>query len=325
LIEAAVVHRSAESGGGPALGFANLGGMPAQPNRPASLTGRVFRGAEIIRRGLLTEDQLRSRAWIRVRHDVYADARLERDHELACRAALLRLPSGTVLAGPSAAVMHGIEHAAGFGDEVHVITPTAVRIGAQLKLRVHHLDLRAGEATSGPGLPKTSGTRTAWDVATWLSSQDAVSVIDGLLSGGLTTEAELTRLVHRNHGRRGWRLAREAFDLADAGAQSPAESVLRVRLVRAGLPRPTTQCPVPTMSGITLHPDLGWERWKVAVEYDGHWHGDPDQLHRDRKRLNLLAAEGWAVLHVTSQRLQRDMGAVIREVRAALAANGWRG
>ncbi|MEK8109080.1 hypothetical protein NKG94_38625 [Micromonospora sp. M12] len=34
------------------------------------------------------------RRLVRLRHDIYADARLERDHALACRAALLRLPPG---------------------------------------------------------------------------------------------------------------------------------------------------------------------------------------------------------------------------------------
>jgi hypothetical protein len=99
--------------------------MPTTPRRPAALYGRVFRGREAVRHGLITPDDLRSRAWIRVRHDVYADARLTRDHELACRAALARLRPTAVLAGPSAAFLHGVEHAAGYGDDVHVITPPA--------------------------------------------------------------------------------------------------------------------------------------------------------------------------------------------------------
>ncbi|HET6214619.1 MAG TPA: hypothetical protein VFE14_17270 [Micromonosporaceae bacterium] len=45
---------------------------------------------------------------------MYADARLDRDHELACRAVALRLPPGVAIAGPSAAYLHGIEFAAGY-------------------------------------------------------------------------------------------------------------------------------------------------------------------------------------------------------------------
>jgi very-short-patch-repair endonuclease len=114
------------------------------------------------------------------------------------------------------------------------------------------------------------------------------------------------------------------FGLADPGAQSPTESHLRVRLVLAGLPRPVAQHPVRGPSGLVLHPDLAWPQFRVAVEYDGQWHADPDQLTRDRYRLNQLVAAGWLVLHVTGRRLHREFPALVREIRAALVARGWR-
>ncbi|MDG4784192.1 hypothetical protein O7614_31520 [Micromonospora sp. WMMD961] len=111
--------------------------MPPRPYRPDALTWQVFRGSDAVRGGLLTEHQLRSAAWVRLRHDIYADARLERDHTLACRAALLRLPPGVLVGGPSAAHLHGIEHAAAFTEDVHVLVPRQLRVGAQRGLRVH--------------------------------------------------------------------------------------------------------------------------------------------------------------------------------------------
>ena len=62
----------------------------------------------------------------------------------------------------------------------------------------------------------------------------------------------------------------------------------------------------------------------MAVEYDGHWHAETDQLHQDRRRLNKLVLAGWTVLHVTSRRLYNDFPAVIGEVKSALYAKGWR-
>ena len=112
--------------------------------------------------------------------------------------------------------------------------------------------------------------------------------------------------------------------LADATAQSPAESRLRVRLVLAGLPRPVGQHPVRVGGGRVLHPDLAWPRWRVAVEYAGLWHADVDQFHRDRRRLNMLVAAGWTVLHVTSRRMSADFPAVVTEIRTALFRAGWR-
>jgi hypothetical protein len=145
-----------------------------------------------------------------------------------------------------------------------------------------------------------------------------------MLGLGVLQPTELAEMVERRRGGRGWLSAARAFDLADCRAQSPPESQLRVRLILAGLPRPVAQHPVPCPSGVLLHPDLAWPQFRVALEYDGQWHADPDQLHRDRQRLNLLVSAGWIVLHVTSRRLANDFPGIAREVRAALAAGGWR-
>jgi hypothetical protein len=286
-------------------GPGSLTGMAASPRRPAALNRHVFRGSEAVSRGLLTRGDLRSSAWVKIRHEVYADARLTLDHELACRAALVRLPAGTVVAGRSATFRHGVRHAATYADDVHVVAPASVRIGAQRGLRVHHVDLAPGETTGGD-VPATSPARTVWDVARWLDPIEAVPIVDSLLGMHLVTRQTLADRVERGAGRRGCQRARLVAELADPGAQSPAESRLRVRLMLAGLPRPVTQCPVRIGPSLVLHPDLGWPQWRVAVEYDGHWHADAEQLHHDRRRLNQLVAAGWTVLHVTSLRLRAD-------------------
>ncbi|WP_229400973.1 DUF559 domain-containing protein [Micromonospora okii] len=433
--------------------------MPPKHVRPEALTWDVFRGSDAVQRGLLTRHQLRGASWRRLRQDVYADSRLPRDHGLACRAALLRLPPEALVAGPSAAYLHGVAHAAAFTDDVHVLVPRSARIDSQAGIRVHTVGAActlapvpvgpspagpAGDALAGgplannglaldglaldglaldaspptgsglatgdapalgdilvtgsvstgdavefngglatgsrasggsmatgsrasggsmatgsrasggsmatgsrasggsmatggratggsmatggraTGIRRTLPAQAAWESAVWLDPVPAVAIVDSLLGMGLTTPAALTAIAEQSADRPGGRRARWVFGLADAGAQSPAESRLRVRLVLAGLPRPVTQHPVPGASGRVLHPDLAWPDLRVAVEYDGQWHADADQLHRDRQRLNHLVGAGWVVLHVTSQRLQRDFPSVVREVRAALVARGWR-
>ncbi len=64
--------------------------------------------------------------------------------------------------------------------------------------------------------------------------------------------------------------------------------------------------------------DLAFPEQRVAVEYDGAWHGDPGQLTRDRRRLNALVAAGWTVLHVTAADLRQPEDLVAR-VAALLA------
>lgn len=357
--------------------------MPPPPHRPGVLAWQVFRGSDAIRQGLVTEHQLRSSAWLRLRHDVYADARLERDHALACRAAALRLPPEAVVAGPSAAYLHGVEHAASFADDVHVLVPRAMRLGPQRGLRVHSM----GPATSpsyasarsrgtggGPGtavgqpavrrdvpvrpaagnlstavrppaggwrtavLPSPGGLRVAdlrtagvpvatdptsaaWETAVWLEPLRAVGIVDSLLRQGSTSREALADVADRNADRPGGRRARWVFGLADPGARSPAESELRVRLVLAGLPRPAARHPVRVASGLVLHAGLAWPAYRVAVARDGQ-HAEAGGGHLDR--IATLVGAGWLVLPVTGRRLRQDFPGVLREVRAALGARGWR-
>lgn len=303
--------------------------MPPQPHRPAELAWQVFRGSDAIRRGLLTRHQLRGASWVRLRQDVYADARLDRDHQLACRGALLRLPPGALIAGPSAAYLHGVHHAADFDGDVHVLVPRSARVDSQPGLRVHHVGpdappIPAPPADADQPLPCTGSAECAWETAVWADPVRAVGIIDTLLGGGLTSRQALTAVAARNAGRPGGRRAEWVFGLVDPAAQSPPESHLRVRLVLAGLPRPVAQHPVRLPSGVVLHPDLAWPQFRVAVEYAGHRHSAADQLHRDRQRLNVLVGAGWLVLHVTSRRLYRDFPTVAREIHTALDARGWR-
>ena len=149
-------------------------------------------------------------------------------------------------------------------------------------------------------------------------------VIDGLLARRLTDRAALREYALNRAGRRGWRSLLRAVDLADPGAESPQESRARVRLVLAGLPCPETQYVVADAGRFVARLDLAWPQFKVAVEYDGLWHDDPEQFHRDRRRLNQLLGGEWIVLHLTARRLRDDFDGFVAEVRAALRTRGHR-
>ncbi|TYB35607.1 hypothetical protein FXF50_23255 [Micromonospora sp. AP08] len=361
--------------------------MPPHPHRPPELAWQVFRGSDVVRRGLLTRHQLRGASWVRLRQDVYADARLDRDHTLACRAALLRLPPGTLLAGPSAAHLHGVVDAAGFRDDVHVLLPASARADAQPGVRVHQApssperigllapataaagpanttrngpaDGPANTTTPGgnhptiglpsstavvataiaepgpvggePGLPGGPGRLLrsepavcAWESAVWSDPVRAVGIVDALLRMGRVSRTDLAEVADRNAGRPGGRRARWVFGLADPGARSAPESHLRVRLLLAGLPRPVARHPVRGPSGLVLHPALAWPEFRVAAEHDDPWHADPDRLDRDRQRCHQLQAAGWLVPRMTGGRLDRDFPVLVRDIRGALVARGWR-
>jgi hypothetical protein len=299
--------------------------MRTTTSRPDPLAWTVFRGTQAINDGLITAKALRSQAWVRLRYDVYADARLEQDHRLVCQAAALSLPADAVMAGRSAALLHGVDHAATFHDPVHVIVPPDSTFFGRAGLVVHRVVVDAGHLDPVSVPPRTTALRTAWDVAIWHDLPAAVSIVDVLLRLGVVDGRDLAALAAAAPSPRGARRAAQVFGLADGRAQSPPESQLRVRLILAGLPTPVPQCPVTVAAGLVVHVDLGWEEYRVAIEYDGQWHAEPDQLHLDRRRLNRLQAAGWIVLHATSVRMGRAFPGLTAEVRDALRSRGWSG
>ncbi|MGS2618144.1 endonuclease domain-containing protein [Micromonospora sp. LZ34] len=292
--------------------------MSREPRRPAELVGQVFYSREAIQRGLLTKNDLRTSAWRRLFHNVYADARLEISHRTRCRAAASWLfPPGCAIAGRSAVALHG-GATCGPDDDVEVVVEPSTRFGPLAGLLIHVAPWREGEVSRIDGVPVTTVERTCWDVACWLDVIDAVALIDSLGHVGAVGRAELERYLMMRRGERGSRRFAEAISLTDPGAESLPESRLRVRLIKAGLPRPVTKHVITRAGRFVARVDLAWPELKVAIEYDGLWHHDPAQFHHDRQRLNRILGDDWIVLHVTSERMREDFAGFLMEVRAAL-------
>ncbi len=292
--------------------------MPVPPRRPARLRGQIFRGSQAVSQGLLTRAELRSSAWQHLFKDVYADARLTVSHPARCAAAARWLiPSGGAIAGRSAAALFGAGHV-GTREPLDVLVPTARRFGPVAGLAVHTAVLPGTDVVLRSGVPVTTPERTCWDLAQWLRVDDAVALVDVLVRRRLVDPARLRERALRRTGERGWRRMLQVADLTDGGAESPPESRLRVRLVLAGLPAPVTQFVVERGGAFVARLDLAWPLWKIAIEYDGIWHHDPEQLHRDRRRLNRLVGDDWIVLHLTSKRFATDFDGFLAEVRHAI-------
>ncbi|MFD6754183.1 hypothetical protein [Micromonospora gifhornensis] len=292
--------------------------MPTSARRPSQLRGRVFRGSRAVARGLLTRGELRSKAWRTIFRDVYADAQLTVSHRTRCRAAARwLLPPGAAIAGRSAAALFG----AGFvadAEPLDVLVPAGQRFGPVAGLAVHTAEVDRFEVQSHDGMSVTTPLRTCWDLAQWLDLEESVVVVDRLLGRRLVRPEQLRDLAHNRRGARGWKRMLRVAELADAGAESAQESRLRVRLVLAGVPQPVTQFVVQRDGRFIARVDLAWPHLRIAVEYDGLWHDDPEQLHRDRRRLNRLLGEDWIVLHVTARRLREDFDGFLTELRQAI-------
>ncbi|MGC5052981.1 endonuclease domain-containing protein [Micromonospora sp. DT48] len=292
--------------------------MPVSPRRPAQLRGRIFRGSEMVARGLLTRTELRSKAWRQLFRDVYADSHLTVSHRTRCQAAArLLLPTGAAVAGRSAAALFGVRGVAA-DEPIDVLVPTGRRFGPVSGLVVHTAELGSDEIILRDDVPVTSPERTCWDLAQWCPVEEAVATVDQLAARGTVRLDQVAAYARCRIGLRGWRRLLRVVELADAGAESIPESRLRVRIVLAGLPRPVTQFVVTRGGRFIARVDLAWPQLRVAVEYDGLWHDDPEQFHRDRRRLNRILGEDWIVLHVTAKRMREDFDGFLTELRQTL-------
>lgn len=166
----------------------------------------------------------------------------------------------------------------------------------------------------------TTPARTAVDLARTLPRLDVLPVLDAALASGACTPASLAAELERHVGLPGVRQARELVPLADARAESPQESRLRLRCHDAGLPRPTLQLPVLDARGRPCRwLDLGWEEAQVGLEYDGEEGHDGRQRRRaDRRRHNFLQADEWAMFYATDLDVYRYFTELTTKVAAAV-------
>jgi len=154
------------------------------------------------------------------------------------------------------------------------------------------------------------------------SLDEMVEVGDGFLRRRqpLLTFDDMALAVSACTGRPGIAIAHKAMKWVRPGTDSMYETVTRLLLIHAGLPEPQINlevfCPSRRM---TFHLDMGYEKEKLGVEYDGQVHvGSRDQMDIDANRRRILQDEGWMVISVTAAQL-RTPEHIVRSVASALS------
>ena len=181
-----------------------------------------------------------------------------------------------------------------------------------------HPHSRRGPLGSGTwcGVPVTSRERMAFDLVARHGVEAGASHLDAAARQG---SVDLPALASWLEGRHDDDVvaAREACALADPRAESPPESVCRVRLLRAGF-AVVPQHRVCAGQRFVARVDLALVDRRIAIEHDGRWHGAlAAQLDEDRRRLNALREAGWIVVHVTAATLA-ERGALEDAVHRAV-------
>jgi very-short-patch-repair endonuclease len=272
-----------------------------------------FVGTEALARGAVSARALQ-RKYDRVYRNVYVPKGSELTPAKRAMAAWLWAGRHSTLAGLSAAAMHGTKW-------IDPSLPAELyrRNGKPVEgILIHRDELFDDERQLVRGISVTTPPRTAFDLGRRRGRTLALVGVDALANATGLPAPAVEKLIERHAGARGLRQLREVVELMDGGAESPQETRTRLVLVDAGLPRPQTQ--------IVVAPwriDMGWEEFKVGVEYDGqqHW-TNPVQHTRDIDRHADLVARGWLIVRVSADMLRNRRDVIVSRTCAALRQAG---
>ena len=220
-------------------------------------------------------------------------------------------------------------------DVYHLIRPEGAAHLDRPHVIVHRMKLYEDEVTRIDGVPVTTPARTWLDMAELLSVDEIVAMGDHCVrvprpefegrDMPLCSIRDLQRTIDRHRGKRGLRKAKEALELIRVGSDSPQETMLRLAIVRAGLPEPELNVPIISEDGARHHePDLSYRKYKIGIEYDGEHHGEEGQIARDITRSERYAALGWTEVRISKRHMLNDAKPAPAKVLVALAQAGWR-
>lgn len=169
-------------------------------------------------------------------------------------------------------------------NDVEVITKKSVsrvRISGVVNRRIHDDLFRASTID---GIPVVSPVLAMFMSANYIGADDVTVMLDAMLTASdvyrdlrfgsrphLLPE-HLPELLQKFRRMTGVGAVRSACEVARAGVESPMETVLRLKLIAAGLPEPVIQPVIRLANGGEYRPDLGYPGANTYLNYDGQHH-----------------------------------------------------
>ncbi|MHA6801722.1 endonuclease domain-containing protein [Bounagaea algeriensis] len=289
--------------------------MVKKPLLPQTNTSGLFTRTEALAAGWTDRDLRRNPEIYRVIHGVYAHLGARLTHRLKCEAVSMCFPPDAVITGRSAATLLGVE-LAGPHTPVEVVVNGNRYVNRRYGTRCWAVRTYPREHRPWQGIRLATAPRACLDLLSRHPLKIGVPGVDAMLHAGTIDVAAVHRTVSGRSDHR-IRHARRALELVDGRAESIPESVLRLVLRFGGL-QPEPQVEVRDADGFVARVDLAFEEAKLAVEYDGAWHGAPSQMWADERRRERLRQNGWRVIVVTQTRLHTEPESVVEEVKTAL-------
>lgn len=198
-----------------------------------------------------------------------AEPEVDERHRQLIGATAPQLLPGAVVSHGSAAVLHGLPVWPKSVTQVHVTRSRSTGAKRRSLVEVHGATLSNQQVAELDGVPVTSLARTVLDLGRTLPFEQSVAAGDAALRLGLNVGDLEYVLLGMEHWP-GVRRARRMTGFLDADSESAGESVSRVRLMEAGLPRPTLQKPIYDAAGYLVgRTDFCWEEERTVAEFDG--------------------------------------------------------
>lgn len=217
---------------------------------------------------------------------------------------------------------------------VSVMTPRQPPRGRGV--RGHELFDENTTVTVRRDLPVTDAATTWLNCAGLLPIEELVALGDHLILAPHVVDPadirpwvsrdELALRLQRFRGK-GKSRATRALAMVRQGAESRPETLLRLLLVRSGLPEPEVNRDVHDSTGRFIgRADLLYPKWRTIVEYDGEQHRTSStQYARDVVRVEQFHAAKWNRVGVRKDDLFRAASRTVDRVSRALRDHGWPG
>ena len=186
----------------------------------------------------------------------------------AAQASALRCPR-VAISHASAAIAHGFP-TVGTECRACVTVPAGAALRELAGVHLHRATLTPGEVVEVDGFRVTSVARTVIDVARELGVESGVVAADAALHQGLLNADDLGRAAAACAQWPGRSAAVSAIACGDAAAESPLESLSRLRMAEHAMPPPRPQTNLGDGYGrFIARVDFYWPEFGVAGQADG--------------------------------------------------------
>lgn len=181
-------------------------------------------------------------------------------------------------------------------------------------------DLSGEEVTQIMGIPCVGLPGAAVTAAARLPREYAIALFDQAHRFGVSRQ-QLLDECERWASSRGVRASRMLIPAVRSQAESPLESISRVRLMDRGIPEPVLQHEIHDARGFVGRVDMWWPQWGVIGEADGLGKYDElSVLRAEKVREDRLRALGLSVVRWTWDEIWDSPADVVARI---LAASRW--